>query len=483
MRVSKFTLAFVASLLTLTQPASALDYPEDGWWWNAQASGRGYMIERQGNVMFIASFQYASNGRPEWLTIQGNYTPNTDTTTAIGTFSGQTYQSINGQCIGCSYLAPNTMNSAQGIATVSFTTSQRGTLNWQGESVPIQRFFWAYADTLGQLQGSWALSTVVSGVATTQLVRITSGAGTSSASTVSNLTSGAAIGTITSASSGLTLNITSGGLALPIRMPETKRFYAGASNASGSQIVATRIDDVPLATTASSSTLPAVFAAFGSNVTVIPNTSAGTVTLEAAGRPDHKSPYWNPAGTSGLYEAPGPETSVGAMSPGFIDQYTNRYFLTVPINPQKAANTTASNLGPIGLAITGSPIFNGLEGPNVNLSTNVTSGFDKYGAHTGPQVYHYHLELTPISNDDSKVMAILRDGFFLFGRKCTSVTTNNGHPSDLDASGGHTSTTPYSSTPVYHYHVKNQIYSTVNGKADYLLFDGAFQGTPNTISN
>ena len=171
------------------------------------------------------------------------------------------------------------------------------------------------------------------------------------------------------------------------------------------------------------------------------------------------------------------------MSPGFIDQYTNRYFLTVPINPQKASNTTTSNLGPIGIAITGSPIFNGLEGPNVNLSTTVTSGFDKYGAHTGPQVYHYHLELTPISNDDSKVMAILRDGFFLFGRKCTSVTTNNGHPSDLDASGGHTSTTPYSSTPVYHYHVKNQIYSTVNGKADYLLFDGAFQGTPNTISN
>ena len=54
---------------------------------------------------------------------------------------------------------------------------------------------------------------------------------------------------------------------------------------------------------------------------------------------------------------------------------------------------------------------------------------------------------------------------------------------DLDVSGGHTSTTQYSSTPVYHYHIKNQIYSTINGKADYLLFDGVYQGTPNTISN
>lgn len=251
-----------------------------------------------------------------------------------------------------------------------------------------------------------------------------------------------------------------------------------ATNSVGTSAASGTASVTPAAGVATA--LPAAFNQFGANVTVVYDASAGTVTLEAAGRPDHTSPYWDENGTSGLYVAAGPETTVTRMSPGRIDEYTNQYFLTVPVNPQKASATTATGLGSIGIAITGSPIFNDQEGPNDNLNSGVISGFDNYGAHTGPQVYHYHMEPTPISNDDTNLFAILRDGFFIYGRKCDST---GDHPTDLDASGGHTSTTQYSTDPVYHYHIKDQIYLNVNGKDNYVLFDGAYQGTPNDVTN
>ncbi len=226
--------------------------------------------------------------------------------------------------------------------------------------------------------------------------------------------------------------------------------------------------------------LPLAFNQFGNNVTVVYNEAAGTVTLEAAGRPDHVSPYWDPDGTSGLYVPPGPETTESRMSPGFIDEYTNQYFLTVNVDPQKANSTTSTSLGAIGIAITGSPIFNGQEGPNINLDSGVISGFDNYGAHTGPQVYHYHLEPTPITFDDTNLFAILADGFFLYGRRCASTQNV---PTDLDASGGHEAPTQFNADAHYHYHIVDEIYLTVNDKDDYLLFDGAYQGSPASITN
>lgn len=474
-RASVFTVFMAFSCSAL-----AAEYPEDGWWWNPNEPGRGYLIERQDNIMFIASFHYAADGLPEWLTIQGVYTPDETATTEIGTFVGDTFESLNGQCIACAFIAPTTSDSAQGVAVINFTSNQSGTFAWEGETIPIERTFWAFGGTLEQLSGQWAFSTLDGGTGSMQLVQIETDSGTSS--TVSSLASGESIGSISSSDTGLSLTFAQDDIALPIKMPETNRFYAGESSADSTQVVATRVDDVPLDTASETvSELPLAFSAFGSNVTVIGNIEDGTVTLEAAGRPDHPSPYWDPDGDSGLYVEAGPETTVSRMSPGFIESYTNRYFLTVPINPELADSPTSTTLGPIGIAITGAPIFNDQEGPADSLNQGVISGFDDYGAHTGPQVYHYHLEPTPITNDDYELFAILRDGFFLYGRR---DWPSNEHPTDLDASGGHVGLTQYSpDTPVYHYHIKNQIYATVNGKDAYVLFDDAYQGTPNPITN
>lgn len=243
---------------------------------------------------------------------------------------------------------------------------------------------------------------------------------------------------------------------------------SGASNAG----IATPDPDAETA-------LTAVFSQFGNNVAVIFNDTAQTVTLEAAGRPDHYSPYWDPDGDSGLYVEPGPETTETRMSPGFVDQYMIRFNLTVPMNPELSSSTTATALGAIGIMTTGSPIFNDQEGP-VDLGEGPTSGFDNFGAHTGPQTYHYHMEPTPISNGDDRLIGILADGFLLYGRHEFGT---GAPPTDLDASGGHVGPTQFNPEPHYHYHIVDSVYLTVNDKDGYLLFGGDYQGTPAAITN
>ena len=212
------------------------------------------------------------------------------------------------------------------------------------------------------------------------------------------------------------------------------------------------------------------------NVDVVLSSDGCTVTLESEGKPNHTSSYWDSGNASGLYVAPEDATLFNTKrSPGDIEDYTNTFIMTAAVNPSKSATTTATSLGPIGLAVSGTPIFNGSEGGG-DLSAGVIEGFDRNGAHTGPQVYHYHLEPTAITFDDEKLVGILGDSFFIYGRKCYST---DDHPTDLDASGGHTSVTQHTGTneadAEYHYHIVNEPY--VNN--DYLIFGGDFQGNSN----
>lgn len=219
------------------------------------------------------------------------------------------------------------------------------------------------------------------------------------------------------------------------------------------------------------------FEAFGSNVTVI--FDGDEVVLEATGRPDHTSCYWNPDNASGLYVDCDPDiTETAQMSPGFIENYDNLFTLRVPLNPTLASSSSSTGLGAVGIATSGVPIFNDQEGPNRDLEIGVIRGFDRNGGHTGPQTYHYHLEPVAITNDDSALVGIIADGFFLYGRRCDSTGT---YPDDLDVSGGHTSTTQHTGTLAgdeeYHYHIMNDLY--LGGY--YLLFPEDYQGTPSNI--
>lgn len=200
------------------------------------------------------------------------------------------------------------------------------------------------------------------------------------------------------------------------------------------------------------------------------------ITIESNGLPNHTTPYWD--NSNSLYIDP-VIANAGQMSPGTIRE--GNYILTVPASPSLAANSSATGLGAIGIAVTGAPIFNDEEGPNVALSANVASGFDYAGGHMGPTGYHYHLESsdvsenTILSHDDEQLVGILQDGFLLYGRKCNST---NDYPTNLDESGGHIHATQHSGNEeFYHYHIINEFYI-----GSYILLFGVdLQGTPNSF--
>lgn len=195
------------------------------------------------------------------------------------------------------------------------------------------------------------------------------------------------------------------------------------------------------------------------------------IVLETNGLPNHTSPYWS--NSHALFVEP-TVTSTSNMAPGDIDDFNGSYTLRVSKTPTKASSTSSTGLGSIGFAISGGMIYNDEEGPGVPLDDAAPS-LDYSGAHTGPQSYHYHLEPKAWSNNDDALIGIIADGFFLYGRKCNST---GDYPADLDASGGHTSTTQHTTEAEYHYHIKNELYLSKY----YILFPEDYQGTPNSVN-
>jgi hypothetical protein len=219
------------------------------------------------------------------------------------------------------------------------------------------------------------------------------------------------------------------------------------------------------------------------NVSVL--LDGGQVLIESNGLPNHTSPYWsntNPRDIDGITtrtaESDHPlfveptVTSFDRMAPGNIDDFTGSYSLTVTVNPTQASSTTATGLGPIGIAVSGAMIYNDSEGPGIPLDRASTS-LDYSGAHTGPQSYHYHLEPKAWSEDDDALIGVIADGFFLYGRR----DPDGSYPSDLDASGGHFGATRHHPGGIYHYHTQNELYLDQY----YILFPGDYQGTPYAI--
>jgi hypothetical protein len=221
-------------------------YPEDGWWWDTTAPGRGYFIERQKDHLFIAVFIYTDDGAPEWLSSDGKYMPAADDPDSIGSYTGNVYRSSNGQCIGCDYVSPTVNESEQSPLNITFSDNQNGILEWFGESINITRFFWSWADAVGQLTGTWLLTELENNEPLSQLVTIEISGAPGSAS-ISDVLSGTQIGSVELLDGDLVLTLADASeSALPLVIPESKRFYAGFGVSDALQVIAVRLDDLPL---------------------------------------------------------------------------------------------------------------------------------------------------------------------------------------------------------------------------------------------
>lgn len=208
--------------------------------------------------------------------------------------------------------------------------------------------------------------------------------------------------------------------------------------------------------------LHAAFAAFNSEATTI-YLDGSNVVIETTGLPDHETVYWGEGNV--LYKE---EPDVD-RTPSIMSSNNNATTIVVDATPNLTGSTVSTQLNTIGIAVSGASIFNDQEGGGP--LNQAAASLDWTGAHIGPGVYHYHLEPKAFTDDDEKLVGILLDGVFLYGRKCTSTGT---YPTDLDASGGHTTATQYTDgEEEYHYHIINELYSTTGS---YLAFAGPYRG-------
>ncbi len=108
--------------------------PVTGWFWSSTEAGRGYAIEVQNGVMFLAMFHYDSLGAPIWNTYSG---PISD----AGLTSGDWQFSRGGRTLDGPYRTPSAPASTAGFAA-SFDSRCLGRLTLPGASqtVPITRF-------------------------------------------------------------------------------------------------------------------------------------------------------------------------------------------------------------------------------------------------------------------------------------------------------------------------------------------------------
>lgn len=234
-------------------------------------------------------------------------------------------------------------------------------------------------------------------------------------------------------------------------------FSCSSDGNSETEVASEIIDDVV-------TELHAAYAEFNTEATDIYLSDNGTtVTIETTGLPNHETVYWG-SGNDLYKDEPGVETT-----PSIMSSNNNAVTITIDATPALTGSTVSTELNTIGIAVSGASIFNDQEG-NGALDSAAGS-LDWTGAHIGPGVYHYHLEPKAFSDDDDKLVGVLLDGVFLYGRKCSSTST---YPTDLDTSGGHTSTTQFTDgKEEYHYHIINELYSTTGS---YIAFAGPYQG-------
>ncbi|MEP0676439.1 MAG: YHYH protein, partial [Nonlabens ulvanivorans] len=122
--------------------------------------------------------------------------------------------------------------------------------------------------------------------------------------------------------------------------------------------------------------LHAAFAEFDSDNVTIMMSGTSSVNIETNGLPNHTSPYWSSTnvrtitGPNGNAVVTGPAatdhplyvdpiiTSGDQMAPGNIDDFNGSFSLTVPSSPTLASSSSTTGLGAIGIAVSGSVIYN-----------------------------------------------------------------------------------------------------------------------------
>ncbi len=109
--------------------------PENGWWLSGVDDGRGFFIEWQAGVAFMAGFMYDDTGAPVWY-IAAN--PRSDNARA---FSSQWEKYVNGQTLTGTYHPPVRPPTYVGAATIQFQGADTAIMTMPGgRQVNLSRY-------------------------------------------------------------------------------------------------------------------------------------------------------------------------------------------------------------------------------------------------------------------------------------------------------------------------------------------------------
>lgn len=446
-RVLVATFLAVAGIATTYAQST---FPEDGWWWDPDASGRGYLVERQADRMLIVSMHYSETGASAWLWASGDYQA-MDQDGVIGQFEGTVYENSQGQCLGCVYSQPDQVESVQGPLNIVFSDNRTATLTWEGETIAIERIAFGWSDVVDKLTGDWLLTFVEDGTQTIQIVSI-SGTNEAGLATVQDSATGNMVGTIELLDGDVLLLLGDASEdLLPLILPESQRFYAGYSDANALQIVGLRLDDMPFAFSEVTSVSNSTLGIFCSYVDSTPNNQSSlTITSEAE---------WSCTDGVRVLSANGiPDHEVGefpnAANPNTISEHDVAATMTLEPVKTDTATELGGPLGNIAYVLNGVKVDAGTggtcddSGETCDLGRNVGTwriealgqtsfdfGTDDNNAHVQPDgQYHYHgipegfVAKRGGSSNTMTLIGWAADGFPIYARYGYSVADDSSSP-------------------------------------------------------
>ncbi|NJD87665.1 MAG: hypothetical protein FIB05_06595 [Betaproteobacteria bacterium] len=109
--------------------------PENGWWLSGLDDGRGFFIEWQAGIGFMAGFMYDDAGAPVWYIAANPLSANAQV------FSSNWEQYTNGQTLTGTYRPPNRPPTLVGPATIQFSGPANAVMTMPGgRQVTLTRY-------------------------------------------------------------------------------------------------------------------------------------------------------------------------------------------------------------------------------------------------------------------------------------------------------------------------------------------------------
>ena len=147
-----FAKRFIALLLLCVSGLAAAQTapPVDGIYWDPHQSGRGYAVETQDDLMFIAIYNYDTDGSPTFYSVQGTWNPLTRRVDGA-----RLLQVTSGPWIGGAY-SPIGGLVDLGAVTVEFPTFTTARFTFNGQTSNLQRVLFGYgANADSMMAGTW----------------------------------------------------------------------------------------------------------------------------------------------------------------------------------------------------------------------------------------------------------------------------------------------------------------------------------------